>query len=142
MVATIGSGDANRAVDVAAELAKPFGGIIGGFAIMAITRHRIRCPSSPPRSSAHTSGTLFLGECFGPDKSRFRDALVSLVPPTLSAAEPFPGSLLSQMSALASPSTFIWSRLMDAAWSLAFVMQWKFTPASNAGAKSECRTDT
>jgi polyhydroxyalkanoate synthase subunit PhaC len=56
--------------------------------------------------------------CFHPEQSRFRDALVSLVPSTLSEADPFPGSLLSQMSALASPNTFIWSRLMDAALSL------------------------
>jgi len=57
--------------------------------------------------------------CFQPQTSRFRDALVSLVPPTLSEAEPFPGSLLSQMSALASPDTFIWSRLTDAIYSAA-----------------------
>jgi polyhydroxyalkanoate synthase len=56
--------------------------------------------------------------CFQPGESRFRDALVSLVPTDLSDAEPFPGSLLSHMSALASPSTFIWSRLMDAALSV------------------------
>jgi polyhydroxyalkanoate synthase len=51
--------------------------------------------------------------------SRFRDALVSLVPSGLSEADVVPGSLLSQVSALASPSTFIWSRLMDAVLSLA-----------------------
>ena len=64
-------------------------------------------------------GLVLLGAplCFEPKQSRFRDVLVSLVPPTLPAAEPFPGSLLSQMSALASPRTFIWSRLMDAALS-------------------------
>ncbi len=56
--------------------------------------------------------------CFQPTTSQFRDALVSLVPPGLSEAEPFPGSLLSQMSALASPDTFVWSRLMDAALSV------------------------
>ena len=56
--------------------------------------------------------------CFEPKQSRFRDAIVFLVPPTLSEAEPFPGSLLSQVSALASPSTFIWSRTTDAALSL------------------------
>jgi polyhydroxyalkanoate synthase len=55
--------------------------------------------------------------CFEPQTTGFRDALVSLVPPTLSAMEPFPGSLLSHMSALASPATFVWSRLMDAALS-------------------------
>src|SRR5579872_5193882 len=39
--------------------------------------------------------------CFRPGKSRFRDALVSLVPSDLDEAEPCPGSLLTQMSALA-----------------------------------------
>lgn len=57
--------------------------------------------------------------CFKPGESRFRDALVSLAPSNLTEADPFPGSLLSHMSALASPETFVWSRLMDAAFSLA-----------------------
>jgi polyhydroxyalkanoate synthase len=57
--------------------------------------------------------------CFKPGESRFCDALVSLVPTNLAEADPFPGSLLSHMSALASPDTFVWSRLMDAALSLA-----------------------
>ncbi len=48
--------------------------------------------------------------CFQERASQFRDALVSLVPPDISPAEPFPGSLLSHMSALASARTFIWSR--------------------------------
>jgi polyhydroxyalkanoate synthase len=56
--------------------------------------------------------------CFEPNASAFRDALVSLVPSDLPDAEPFPGSLLSHMSAMASPATFIWSRLMDAATSI------------------------
>jgi polyhydroxyalkanoate synthase len=55
--------------------------------------------------------------CFQPEASRFRDALVSLVPSGLVAKEPFPGSLLSHMSAMASPDTFIWSRLTNAATS-------------------------
>ena len=65
-------------------------------------------------------GLVLLGAplCFRPATSRFRDALVSLVPSGLGDAEPFPGSLLSHMSALASPDTFIWSRLMDAAFSV------------------------
>jgi polyhydroxyalkanoate synthase len=64
-------------------------------------------------------GLVLLGAplCFGPATSRFRDALVSLVPPGLSDAEPCPGSLLSHASALASPDAFIWSRLTDAAFS-------------------------
>jgi len=57
--------------------------------------------------------------CFQPETSQFRDSLVSLVPPTSSEAEPYPGSLVSQLSALASPDTFIWSRLMDAIYSAA-----------------------
>jgi len=57
--------------------------------------------------------------CFQPETNNFRDALVSLVPPTLSEVEPFPGSLLSHMSAVASPATFIWSRLLDAVLSIA-----------------------
>ena len=56
--------------------------------------------------------------CFASATSRFRDALVSLVPSTLSAAEPFPGSLLSQASAMASPQAFVWARLTDAIGSL------------------------
>lgn len=52
--------------------------------------------------------------CFQPETSRFRDALVSLVPSGLIYAGPYPGSLLSHMSVLASPDTFIWSRLTDA----------------------------
>jgi len=65
-------------------------------------------------------GLVLLGAplCFQPDQSQFRDALVSLVPSTLSDVDPFPGSLLSHASALASPDTFIWSRLLDAALSL------------------------
>jgi polyhydroxyalkanoate synthase len=55
--------------------------------------------------------------CFEPAMSRFRDVLISLVPSKLSNTDPFPGSLLSYMSALASPGTFIWSRLIDAALS-------------------------
>ena len=57
--------------------------------------------------------------CFEATTSRFRDALVSLVPSEISESELFPGSLLSQMSALASPETFVWSRLTDAVLSIA-----------------------
>jgi polyhydroxyalkanoate synthase len=65
-------------------------------------------------------GLVLLGAplCFQPDESQFRDALVALVPPDISEVDPFPGSLLSHMSALASPNTFVWSRLMDAALSV------------------------
>ena len=57
--------------------------------------------------------------CFKPESSRFRDALVSLIPAGLLDAAPCPGSLLSHMSALASPDTFIWSRIADAMTSVA-----------------------
>ena len=65
-------------------------------------------------------GLVLLGAplCFEPSKSQFRDALISLVPRNISEDNPFPGSLLSHASALASPSTFIWSRLIDAALSV------------------------
>ena len=65
-------------------------------------------------------GLVLLGAplCFQPEGSQFRDALVSLVPSDLPDADPFPGSLLSHMSAMASPGTFIWSRLIDAALSI------------------------
>jgi polyhydroxyalkanoate synthase len=64
-------------------------------------------------------GLVLLGAplCFPPEASRFRDALVSLVPRALPDTAPFPGSLLSYMSAMASPETFIWERLLDAALS-------------------------
>jgi poly[(R)-3-hydroxyalkanoate] polymerase subunit PhaC len=56
--------------------------------------------------------------CFGAGETPFRDALVSLLPAPVSAAAPYPGSLLSQASAAASPETFIWSRLMDGVFSV------------------------
>jgi polyhydroxyalkanoate synthase len=65
-------------------------------------------------------GLVLLGAplCFQPGEVQFRDALVSLVPSDLPDADPFPGSLLSHMSAMASPSAFVWSRLLDAALSV------------------------
>jgi polyhydroxyalkanoate synthase subunit PhaC len=64
-------------------------------------------------------GLILLGAplCFEPKSSQFRDALVSLIPSNFPDGEPFPGSLLSHMSAMASPNTFIWSRLIDTALS-------------------------
>lgn len=56
--------------------------------------------------------------CFEARGSQFRDALIAFIPSELSDAEPFPGSLLSHASAFASPSSFVWSRLMDAALSV------------------------
>jgi polyhydroxyalkanoate synthase len=72
-------------------------------------------------ASESVCGLVLLGAplCFRPGTSRFRDALVALVPSDLDEAEPCPGSLLTEMSALASPETFVWSRLTDAALSVA-----------------------
>jgi polyhydroxyalkanoate synthase len=66
-------------------------------------------------------GVVLLGAplCFERGVSRFGDALVSIVPSTLADADIIPGSLLSHMSALASPSTFVWERLMNAILSMA-----------------------
>jgi polyhydroxyalkanoate synthase len=66
-------------------------------------------------------GLVLLGAplCFRPGISRFRDALVAIAPSNLAEMEVVPGSLLSQLSAWASPETFLWSRLLDAALSSA-----------------------
>jgi polyhydroxyalkanoate synthase len=52
--------------------------------------------------------------CFREGESLFRDALVSLVPNSVADSRPYPGSILSQASAAASPLTFMWSRYIDA----------------------------
>jgi polyhydroxyalkanoate synthase subunit PhaC len=62
--------------------------------------------------------------CFQSTTNRFRDALVSIMPPDLPINGTLPGSLLSHASALASPGTFIWSRLLDAALSLGDLQAW------------------
>ena len=61
-------------------------------------------------------GLMLLGAplCFRPGISRFRDALVAMAPSNLAEMEVVPGSLLSQLSAWASPETFVRSRLLDA----------------------------
>jgi polyhydroxyalkanoate synthase subunit PhaC len=71
-----------------------------------------------PRS---VKGLVLLGAplCFEQTSSRFRDALVALIPEEFPEPEVVAGSLLSQISALASPGTFVWLRWMDAALSLA-----------------------
>lgn len=65
-------------------------------------------------------GLVLLGAplCFAPASSRFRDALISIVPTALPETDIVAGSLLSQVSAAASPDTFLWSRWLDAALSL------------------------
>ena len=72
------------------------------------------------RAPASIQGLILLGAplCFEPATSKFRDALVALLPPDVSEADPFPGSLLSCMATLAAPGTFIWSRLLDATLSV------------------------
>lgn len=56
--------------------------------------------------------------CFTAKTSQFRDAVVAVAPSDFLDAEPFPGSLLSLVSAFASPALFVWDRLMDGALSL------------------------
>jgi polyhydroxyalkanoate synthase len=63
--------------------------------------------------------------CFQPGVSRFRDAIVAMAPSSLAEMEIVPGSLLSQLSALASPETFVWSRLLDATLSSADPLAWE-----------------
>jgi len=63
--------------------------------------------------------------CFQPGVSRFRDAIVAMAPSSLSETDVVPGSLLSQLSALASPETFVWSRLLDATLSSADPLAWE-----------------
>ncbi len=66
-------------------------------------------------------GLVLLGSplCFRRGASRFADALVSLAPSRLPETGSVPGSLLSHLSAWASPEAFVWSRLVDAVLSLA-----------------------
>jgi len=96
-----------------ADGARPFlmGHSLGG------TLAAIYC-ALEPRS---VKGLVLLGAplCFGRASSRFRDALVALVPEEFSQTKVVAGSLLSLISAVASPNTFVWSRWMDAALSLA-----------------------
>jgi len=63
------------------------------------------------------SGLVLLSAplCLHPGVSRFRDTLAAMPLAWPSGTDIIPGSFLSQLSAMASPSTFIWSRLLDAA---------------------------
>jgi poly[(R)-3-hydroxyalkanoate] polymerase subunit PhaC len=68
-------------------------------------------------SEPETVGGLILPSaplCFAEGESLFRDALVSLLPNPVMDARHYPGSILSQASAAASPATFVWSRYLDA----------------------------
>jgi len=51
--------------------------------------------------------------CFEPGCCSFRDALVAIAPTGFPPEEIVPGTLISQLSAVASPATFVWSRLLD-----------------------------
>ncbi len=64
----------------------------------------------------HLSGLVLLSVplCLHPGVSSFRDALATMTPWWLSETDIVPGSFLSQLSATASPTTFIWSRILDA----------------------------
>lgn len=65
-------------------------------------------------------GLVLLGAplCFGPESSPFRDGILSMFPQIPSGAKAVPGSLLSQVSALVSPDTFLWARLKASAFNL------------------------
>jgi polyhydroxyalkanoate synthase len=65
----------------------------------------------------YLSGLLLLCAplCLHPGVSPFRDVLAAVPPSQLSEMGIVPGSLMSQLSAMASPTTFVWSRLWDAA---------------------------
>jgi polyhydroxyalkanoate synthase subunit PhaC len=56
--------------------------------------------------------------CFRRRASPFEDALFSIVPDDFTAWQLVPGSLVSELSALASPQEFVWARYIDAALSL------------------------
>lgn len=74
-------------------------------------------------------GLVLLGAplCFEPASSHFRDALISIIPARFGDTEVVPGSLLSQVCALASPETFVWERLRDAALSTMDAAAWAVT---------------
>jgi polyhydroxyalkanoate synthase len=65
---------------------------------------------------ANVRGLILLGAplCFPAATSHFRDSIAAMDPSALSEMKVVPGSFLSQVSALASPETFIWSRYRDA----------------------------
>ncbi|RDD61946.1 alpha/beta hydrolase [Ferruginivarius sediminum] len=104
-----GIGEAVRIVSTETGGAKPFliGHSLGG------TLAAVHAAMHPHR----LAGLVLLGTplCFAPGSSRFRDALVSMAGPLAWNADPVQGSLVSQLSALASPGTFVRSRIEDAA---------------------------
>ena len=101
-----------RAISNAAQGAQPFliGHSLGG------TLAAIFCAWEP--HAARGLVLLSAPLCFEQASSEFRDTLVSLVPSGLPDSDVVPGSLLSHVSATASPNTFLWARWKDAALSL------------------------
>jgi poly[(R)-3-hydroxyalkanoate] polymerase subunit PhaC len=63
------------------------------------------------------SGLVLLSAplCLYPGVSPFRDALATVPPWWLADMEIVPGSLISLLSAIAAPTTFVWSKLWDSA---------------------------
>lgn len=59
--------------------------------------------------------TLSTPLCLHAGASVFRDALAALAPAWLEETDIVPGSFLTQLSTMAAPMTFVWSRLLDAA---------------------------
>jgi polyhydroxyalkanoate synthase subunit PhaC len=105
-------GEAVACVAELANGAKPFlaGHSLGG------TFAAIFAALAPER----IQGLVLLGAplSFHPGVSRFRDSLVALAPASPVQAGVMPGSFLSTLSAMASPETFVWSRLIDATLSM------------------------
>ncbi|NNG04694.1 MAG: alpha/beta hydrolase [Inquilinus sp.] len=99
------------AEDAGAEMPVLMGHSLGGtFAAIFAALHPERL-----------SGLVLLSAplCLPPGVSPFRDALAAMPVSWLSEMEIVPGSLLTQVSAMASPATFVWSRVVDAAASAA-----------------------
>jgi polyhydroxyalkanoate synthase subunit PhaC len=119
---TCGVGIAECCQAIAAALDKVAGG--AGSAKPALLGHSLGgtlAALHAARAPSSIGGLVLLGAplCFNPDESAFRDALVKLVSAPAPESDPYPGSILSQMSAVASPHTFVWARWMDAMQSAA-----------------------
>jgi polyhydroxyalkanoate synthase subunit PhaC len=99
--------------DIAARVGKPalIGHSLGG------TLAAIHCAYEP--DAARGAALLSASVSFAPGSSAFRDALVAMVPRDISERQPFSGSLLSHVSALACPEAFVWERFSDALLSMA-----------------------
>jgi polyhydroxyalkanoate synthase subunit PhaC len=105
-------GAAVDAVSSAEDGAKPFliGHSLGGTFAAIFAAH----------DPAQLRGLVVLSAplSFAPGSSTFRDALASMASAPWATIDIVPGSLVSQLSAVAAPETFLWSRLVDAGLSL------------------------